>query len=330
MARIYHRDQAGAPALTYNAASSVSADHFAAFKVILKAALVSGYGSIPAAGWSLVYESTTTLILRPGTKSGYVCFVRDSAITVVNVWLAATFEGVDANGKIIGDGVRSGVAANSAVPQRYSVRALVSYSVSTTWAIVADESAFVFSPSAGTSSAQEVTGTQGNGYEAVTLLYCGDDSAGDLICVGGQNVAAVSSSTNLASFSSAGFTALRFPHTGLLIDTASIALSMPGAQAGAPAMYSEWPAGTVLPEVSLTPLVWISSGVVRRLKGLAVDPRLLYVYNSQVSQALGGPVLTTRNMNNVLSLGDGHAYIVGRSYYWLAISALLTTNPEFW
>lgn len=329
MARLYHRDQAGAPALTYNS-TAASAEQFAAFKMILKASLVSGYGSMPAAGWSLVYESTTTLILRPGTQSGYVCFVRDSWLTVVTVWLAATFAGVDANGKIIGDGVRSGVAANSAVPHRFSVRGLVAYTATTTWTVVADESAFVFSPSAAGSTLQEVTGVQGNGYEAVTLLYCGDDSAGDLICVGGSNVSNATSSTNLSGFNSSGFTALKFPHTGLLVDTANIVVAMPGTQPNISSAYNEWPAGSILPEAALTPLIWVSSGVVRKLKGLAVDCRLLFVYNSQVSQALGGPVLTTRNMNNVLSLGDGHSYVVGRSYSATTISALLTTNPEFW
>lgn len=330
MARFYHRDQTGAPALTYNS-TSTSADHFVAFKTILKAALVYGYGAVPPAGWSLVYESTTSLILRPGSQSGYVCFVRESSLTVVTVWLSATFSGVDATGRIIGDGVRSGAAANSAAPQRFSVRALATYAATTTWAIVADESAFVFSPSAGGSAVQEVTGSQGNAYEAVSLLYCGDDSAGALICVGGSNVTSASNVTQLAGFGSSGFTALKFPGTGLLVDTASIAIVMPGCQANNNAdAYNEWRAGIIFPEVALTPLVWVSSGVVRKLKGLAVDSRLLYVYNSQFSQALGGPVLTTRNMNNVLSLGDGHEYMVGRSYWMSAISALLTTNQEFW
>jgi hypothetical protein len=70
--------------------------------------------------------------------------------------------------------------------------------------------------------------------------------------------------------------------------------------------------------------------VARKLKGLAVDPRLLHEYTSTVSQALGGPALTTRTMNTVLDLGDGHDYLVGRAYYYYAISVLLTTNPEFW
>jgi len=330
MARVYHRDQAGAPALTYS--TSVTVVQFEAFKAILKAALVDGYGSVPAAGWELIYESTTSLILRPGTHSGYVCFVPESSTpTVVTVWLAATFEGVDASGKIIGDGVRSGVAANSSVPQRISVRGLVYNQASSTWAMVADESAFVFSPS-GISSAtvQEVTGSVGAAYDAVNLLCCGDDSEGDLICVGGTNHASPSASTPLAGFGSSGFTALKFPDTGLLVDTASITIAMPGTQPNQLSAYSEWPAGGVLSEVALTPLIWMSSGVVRRLPGLAVDSRLLYVYNSPFSQALGGPVLTTRTMNTVLDLGDGHDYLVGRAYYSQAITALLTTNPEFW
>jgi|GEM_PF-774891 len=332
MARVYHRDQAGAPALTYSTATTVV--QFEAFKAILKAALVDGYGSVPAAGWELIYESTTSLILRPGTHSGYVCFVSESsAPTVVTVWLAATFEGVDASGKIIGDGVRSGVAANSSAPQRYSVRALVYNQASTTWAIVADESAFVLSPSGiGSTTAQGVTGSAGYAYDAVAPLYCGDDSAGDLICVGGSNTASFTANLNLAGFGSSGFTALQFPDTGLLVDTASITVSMPGTRVASTGytQYGELLAGSVLPDVALAPLIWVSSGVARKLKGLAVDPRLLHEYTSTVSQALGGPALTTRTMNTVLDLGDGHDYLVGRAYYYHAISVLLTTNPEFW
>lgn len=332
MARIYHRDQAGAPALTYSNTSTAQA-HFDAFRTVLKACLVSGYGAIPGAGWELVHDAANSLVLRNGSHSGYVCFQRDaSALSLVRVWLAATYTGVDASGKIIGDGVRSGVAANSAVPQCVTVRSFAQNSASTTWALVADERSFCLSPSASTSSSPpEVTGTQGNSYDACSPLYCGDDSAGDFICVGGINSATATASTSICNFYADGFTALKFPHSGLLVDASAISVAMPGClvTGGTPG-YLQVPSGLVFPDLQLTSPAWAANGVVRRLRGLAFDPRLLTIYNSQFSQALGGPVLTTRNMNTVLSLGDGFGYLIARTYYVSCVSLLLTDNPEFW
>lgn len=332
MATVYHRDQAGAPALTYFHTNTAQA-HFDAFRTVLKACLVSGYGAIPAAGWELVHDAANSLVLRNGSHSGYVCFQRDSSgLTAITVWLAATFTGVDADGKILGDGVRSGTAANSAVPQRISVRAFVSYSSSSTWSLVADSKSFCLSPSPSSSSSPgELIGSQGNAYEGNNLLYCGEDSAGDFICIGGLNMATANVSSSVSYFNAEGFTALKFPDTGLLVDAAAISVSMPGCVApGASPIYLAFPAGVVFPDVKLSPPVWVANAVVRSLRGVAFDPRLLYAFNSLASQALGGPALTTRNLNTVLSLGDGYSYLVGRAFGYNAVTMLLTDNPEFW
>ncbi|WP_312957337.1 hypothetical protein [Stutzerimonas nitrititolerans] len=331
MARAYHRDQPGAPALTYTPAPTSQA-HFDAFKTILIAALVSGYGELPAAGWELVFESPSSLVLRNGTRSGYVCFQRSTTVeVVVTVWLAETFSGVDAEGKIIGDGVRSGTAANSAEPQRFTVRSLAAYSSSSTWALVADEGGFVLSMSGDASStAGVIEGSYGYQYQANGALYCGDDSAGDFICVGGVNTTAVGVSNGVAGFGAGGFTALKYPDSGLLVDTSAIDVAMPGTRAAVAAVYNSHPAGVILPTAHLAPLSWVANQTVRDLRGCAVDHRLTAVYNSPASQALGGPALTSRSMNTVLDLGDGHAYFVARSYFVSAITMLLTDNPEFW
>ncbi|MBZ9667449.1 hypothetical protein H3221_022165 [Pseudomonas sp. LMG 31766] len=331
MARVYHRDQAGAPTLTYFPTNTAQA-HFDAFRTVLKACLVSGYGAIPAAGWELVHDAANSLVLRNGSHSGYVCFQRDSSgLTAITVWLAATFTGVDADGKIMGDGVRSGTAANSAVPQRISVRGFVSYSASSTWSLVADSKSFCFSPSPSSSSTTgELIGNQGQSYEGNNLLYCGEDSAGDFVCIGGLNLATASVSSATSYFNSDGFTALKYPDTGLLVDAAAISVSMPGCAFGNVALFSAFPAGVVFPDVRLSAPVWVANGVVRTLRGLAFDPRMLYAFNSLASQALGGPALTTRNLNTVLSLGDGHSYLVGRAFGYNAVTMLLTDNPEFW
>ncbi|WP_417797114.1 hypothetical protein [Stutzerimonas nitrititolerans] len=327
MARLYHRDQAGAPELAYSTAFSV-ATHFAALKIILKACLVYGYGAVPAAGWELTYESDRSLILRTGTRSGYVCFfIPGSSGYAVEVWLAATFDGVDAVGKIRGVGARSGTAANSALPQRFSVVPLAYHSSATTWAMVADEGTAVISLNGhpAPTPAEVNSSSVGNQAYCNFTLYCGDDSEGDLIFVGGMNGTSTSPSL---SFSSSGFTALKHPGSGMLVDVGAISVVTPGLITS-PAFHTDL-GGVVLPHAYLQPVAWISGGVSRLLRGIAVDARVTHAYSSHISQAFGGPPLTTRSMNTVLTLGDGHDYLVGRSFHSHSISTLLTTNPEFW
>lgn len=326
MARIYHRDQVGAPVLTYSTTVTARA-HYDALKMILKACLVYGYGTTPPAGWELIYEAADSLILRTGTHSGYVCFRRNSDGYSVEVWLAATYEGVDAGGKIIGAGARSGVSASSAFPQRFPVATLAYHTASTTWALVADEGTVVMSLCGhnSTTPIEVISISAGHQVYANFTLYCGDDSAGDLICIGGANTTITSPAV---SFSSSGFTALKYPDSGLLIDTEAISVLTPGLITN-PSFHPNL-GGVVLPAAHLQPMSWLSNGVSRHIRGIAVDARVSHAHNSHVSQALGGPPLTTRTMNKLLDLGDGHGYLVGRSYPGYSISMLLTTNPEFW
>lgn len=331
MAQFYHRDQASAPTLTYSSAQS-SAHHFDAFKAVLKACLVTGYGALPAAGWELIYESALSLVLRNGTHSGYVCFQRESSLTTVTVWLAATYSGVDANGKIIGGGVRSGVAANSGAPQRITVRDFASYEASTSWSMVADQGTFIICLSGHlTSFPATLLDNVGQVASANGALYCGDDAAGDFVCIGGKNTPNTNAGLNYYGFGASGFSALKFPDTGLLVGTAAITVSMPGTLTGnTAALFEGYPSGVVLPEVNLAPLTWICNSAVRRLRGLAVDSRLLFLFSSVLSQAIGGPALTTRSVGTELSLGDGYGYMVARAYSNQGIGMLMTNNPGFW
>ncbi|NQD80268.1 hypothetical protein HP436_08745 [Pseudomonas sp. CrR14] len=329
MARLYHRDQPGAPALSY--ASGQGTGHFEAFKTILKACLVSGYGAVPAAGWELISESANHLILRPGTKSGYVCFTRESTNVALTVWLAATYTGVTSGGKILGSGVRSGTDANSGLPQRITVRDLVATEASTSWGLVADAGTFVLNLSGATSSTPlDLSANASSQFMANFVLYCGDDSAGDLICMGGTNTTATAVSGNYANFKSWGFTALKHPHTGLLTDTGAITLTVPGtASASSAADYAEFPKGVVLPEAVFSEILWQSSGVVRKLRGVVVEPRLISAYSPAASIALGGPEVTSRTICVPIQL-DGHRYMVGRTHGTGNPQVFLTDNPEFW
>lgn len=329
MARMYHRDQPGAPVLPYQ--SGTNSNHFEAFKTILKACLVSGYGAVPAAGWELISEAANHLILRPGTKSGYVCFTRESSQVVLTVWLAATYTGVTAAGKITGSGVRSGTDANSGVPQRLTVRSLAAQEGSTSWGVVADAGTFVISLSGSDNGAPlDLSANASNQYMANNVVYCGDDSAGDLICMGGWNTTTTGATGAYSFFKSSGFTALKYPNTGLLIDTGAISMTAPGTvSATSGADYNEFPKGIVLPEAVFSEILWQSTGVVRKLRGVVVEPRLISAYSPAASIALGGPEVTSRTICVPFQL-DGHNYMVGRVHSVVNIQPFLTDNPEFW
>ena len=154
MAIAYHRDQAGAPALVYNTTSGANA-HFTALKTILKACLVTGYGSQAAAGWALIAEGTNYIVLRNGTHSGYVCL---SWVTggAVRVWLAETFTGMSGD-VMTGAGLKTGTAANNATPQAIGASYVAYSDAATAWKLVADSKTFVINnlsgPSASSASA---------------------------------------------------------------------------------------------------------------------------------------------------------------------------------
>src|SRR5690606_23852490 len=80
------------------------------FHGIIKHCLVNGTGGEPAAGWNLEYdegEPNGTFVLSNGDRDFFICFFQSTSINV-QVSIAASFEGVDENGFIIGEAARSG------------------------------------------------------------------------------------------------------------------------------------------------------------------------------------------------------------------------------
>src|SRR5690606_26508118 len=80
--------------------------------------LVNGSGGVPAAGWTVEYdagEPLGTFVLGNQAGDFFICFHRVGS-NQVKVSTAATFEGVDANGVIEGEGARSGLAASASSP----------------------------------------------------------------------------------------------------------------------------------------------------------------------------------------------------------------------
>jgi len=85
---------------------------------VLMECLVNGTGGVPAAGWTLEYDAggpLGTFVLGNQAADFFICFHRMTS-SQVKISLAATFDGVDSNGLIEGEGARSGLAASASSP----------------------------------------------------------------------------------------------------------------------------------------------------------------------------------------------------------------------
>lgn len=324
MATAYHRDQSGAPILTYSANQYV-VTHFTALKDILKACLINGYGSRPAAGWSLINEGSDFIVLRNGSASGYVCF--SWAGGLITVYVAETYTGMSGN-VMTGDGLKTGTSANNAAPQRVTAVALAYGTNSTTWSMVADSKSFVLALSAviGTGAVELGWAVNNN---APTTLYVGEDSLGHFIVIGGQNNSTAAPTLDLGDFAARGFTALKNPASGLLVGAGSLAVELPGfGLTTDPATHKTT---TPLPDVELSRAVWAGGGVYAgRLRGIAWTPVLARHKASAAANCLGYVgTMNTRTANTPINLGDGYTYFMN-SLMAYTTTFLLTDNPGFW
>lgn len=320
MATVYHRDDAGAPALSYGTSSSMG---FVALKTILKSCLVTGYGSRAAAGWELIAEDTNYLVLRNGSHTGYVCFTWLTGTNYVTIYMSETYIGV-VNNVMQGIGLKTGIAASNSVPQRFYVAMFAYSSAGGTWAMVADAKSFVLcAPSNGSSAGTAQSAGVG---DYGLMLYVGDDSLANFVAIGGINS---SSDTNpVSQFSGMhGFTSLRDPSSGLLVDGGSLVVYTPGFQIATPTHS----AVLTVRDVALTEVFWAGGGVqAGRLRGIATPSHLSRMWASHAAQSIGfSGDLTTRNCNTPINLGDGHTYFPtikasGSAFF------LMTNNPEFW
>lgn len=323
MATFYHRDQPGSPALTYSTSASGSVQ-WDGVVAVLKACLVSGYGSQPAAGWELIAEAASYLVLRNGSHSGYVCLSHSNMVITISV--AETYTGV-AGEVIQGDGAKTGVAPGVTIPHKFMARYFAHGSANSSWFVVADSRTFIFGKTGTASTAsEELTGTAGSAY-AQAALYVGEDSQGNFIACGGDNT------TNTGTTAAAqrwgdGFTALRDPATGLLVDTGSISFALPGCHNGDVIAPGH---STSLPDARLVPMLWTSGGAVSAFRGVCLEPRIGLSSCSIAAQMLGhsGPLMS-RTAHTPIDLGDGFNYVVSPRYQGRGTLFLVTDNPEFW
>lgn len=325
MATVYHRDQPGAPTFAFSTSGSNIA-HFAALKTILKACLVSGYGSKPAAGWSLIAEGDRYLVLCNGTSSGYVCFTSTVGTSYFTIYLAATFTGMSGD-VMTGAGLKTGTdVAGSANQHRMFLSVLANSSSNCTWYLVADDKTFYFQGSGGFGLFEYAA----SDYGAPNPLYVGEDSDGNFLAMGGQNT---NSSQPRNFFGPEGVTVLRDPATGLLVDAGSVVVVAPGLRlttstSGVASLKGEH----IVPllEAPLCPVRWGTTVLAGRLRGQALSPLVAMYFPSPAAQSLGhvGP-LNSRNANTPLPLGGASTYFVGIAYDG-SPTRIVTDNLEFW
>lgn len=316
MASIYHRDMPGAPL--------GGGPRFNDYILrILKACLVTGFGSAPGAGWTLVDESPSYLVLRNGVASGYLCVALYNQ--VITISMADTYDGVNMSGMgiIQGIGAISGTAAGNASPQRFTRQYFGNYPSNESWIVVADDRSAVLAVSGNSGGSPDwvdsVNTGVGNG-----VLYLGDDSNGNLIAAGGQNT---TSDVAVVGCMLRGLTSLRNPATGLLQAPLALTFSHLGMAAGNQnlALPGE------IPDLRLTPVRWACGGVYGALRGLARCPDIGCMNPLNMAKALGiTDGLTTRTINTPIVLDDGYSYFVSVIVGGQGEGFLITDNPEFW
>lgn len=323
MARIYHRDQAGAPALTYSATASMK---FESFKAVLKACLVSGYGVYPGAGWELVAEAASYVVLRPATHSGYVCFALTGS--VIRVSVAATYTGV--SGAIIqGDGAKSGISSGNTQPQILYNNAFAQSS-SSTWMLAADEKTFILNAISNTSNLTGGTPEDFSGnVEFSTLVYAGEDSQGNFITVGGGAGTGTTLNSPAGAFGEPGFTSLKNPQTGLLVSAGALDARVPLSRSNP--VTSLAVASAVYSEISLVRLSWLVPGYFcGPLRGLASAAELSGITTKSCLECIGFSGATTRNLNTPIDLGDSNTWMaLARDQRYTPLM-FMTDAPEYW
>lgn len=314
MATAYHRDQPGAPALITGGGQS-GQQIFATFRSILIGCLVAGYEGCPAAGWELIAESSSILVLRNGNHSGYVQFSYSAGQIIV--YLSAGYSGPG----IGGDGLRSGMAASNAIPQSSYVQYLGH--PATGWSLVADANTFIFSFTSLNGAAVELAGAGAGTYSTLTL-YVGEDSSGNFVSMGGRGTTSVTS--NRFAY---GATCLYDPRTGLLAGNA--ALPYTPNIFGVPVVAASGDETVqLLPTLDLSRIYWGLGNESSFLRGICSDTRLLTKSVSKAMQCIGSAPVTTLTAGLPVVLYDGYSYLPSLRTQYDCGFFLITNNPAFW
>lgn len=348
MPQWYSSKDAGLPAFYINTASSLQ--RFNNYKLIFKACLVNGYGSRPAAGWTLVDEGDQFLVLRNAAgnyftiSSGY--YVNNTNLGyhgVFRVFLHATYTGMGATGIPQGQGVVSGTAGSATLPVYFGTD-LFYWNTNTRWVLLADDRTFIFTMLPFISAATSITGTNIDNQNGNGTLYVGADLGGSHIAAGGYRAATPNTIQLTLYFDRLSFTTLRNPKTGLLVDTAGITAwfdgiinstvvyTSPSGSSGINVMTSD---ATELPALELHQLRWLAAGQAQPgLRGMRRENLLVRHYANPIRRLLEGSLTTADytgdSILNLTPLADGYCYVPIHANGNGRGSAIITDNPAYW
>lgn len=342
MPTVYHSDNAGLPAFTISTTSSLA--RFINFKLLFKACLVTGYGSRPAAGWALIDEADTYLVLRnaSGKYVSLVCtFAYNSATTDAymgfRIYLSATYTGM-VSGVPQGLGVVSGTASGNSSPHYWGSRYFYWYAISTKWLVIADSKTFIF-VSIGSSN-NSITGYSGmdldnNANVGPSTLYVGDDLAGNFVAAGGIISSTVPTQHISMQFTEATFTTLYNPKTGLLVDTGGVVATLESIAPAASGSLART-VNTDLPVLELAQVRWVCDGQAQAgLRGVRLEQLLKRCWSYVIKNSLAGTSLPAASINlgNILTptiLPDGYSYVPLLALNSSRQGALITDSPSYW
>lgn len=149
--RVYSSLDTGAPVLSGN--------FYARLRTILKACLVDGYGSKPAAGWSIVHDLTNGFSLSNG--DGVINFVYNGTYDVAVYIMEAVTDGTTALASGVNRRSASWYDGNSTTERNLIYGAQLSIGSNPHWVLVADEKTCIWMHSGGTSTADQTSSSGG-------------------------------------------------------------------------------------------------------------------------------------------------------------------------
>jgi hypothetical protein len=343
MPTLYSSQDAGFPALTYTTTMALA--KFLQMKTVIKACLVTGYGSKAGAGWALIDEADTYLVLRNGSGK-YVTLVCAYNYSTSNltyyagfrIYLSATYTGMSGNVPQ-GLGVVTGIAAANAAPHWWGVNHFCSFSASTRLLILADANTAIFM-FCGTNSSDpnaylnaNFDSTAGNNTRGISTLYLGDDLQGTFMAAGGSVGASPPSDFRSASLRPDVLTVLTNPQTGANVDTGGITASIAAVRTNTSVVVITDTATLSIDELELGKAHWLAGTQVQKgLRGFAKVSAWSWTYSYAIKRALAGisGSIGVAEMYTPTYLGDGHFYQPLTGDLTDRCALLITSNPGFW
>lgn len=329
----YRTDDAGFPALTGTT--------FNMYKIIFKATLVTGYGSQPAAGWDLIDESDTHIVLR-NASGGYVTLVSGTAFGsrawAVRIYLSASYDGM-LGAVPQGMGVTIGAYGHAAAAHTWGGQYAFQYKNVPTTVIADQYSCVVQAIGSAWANPSIINGASLDNSGNFSLCF-GDDDRGFLIAIGG----AASAPNNPYSAGFYGISALRNPGTGGFVGNATVNLGhsswlkyTSGSGVVDSATISDAVSQTLAVEqLDLCPIRWMCNGSRGgRLRGVGFDSGLVTAQSFAVYNLLHGAGLPAASIHlgNITTpaIIDGSRYAAFPSMPSYRLGGLIMTdNPEAW